>query len=301
MFTPTQTVSRESSPLDVCAITLSVKCEQVHRAKKKKKQHADHNAPPKRPSTSASSTWINEPMHQKEDTEKKLLTVCQHTIRRQSEPIRSVVRRQFSINDPSASVSSVASNCRYWELWGAQQQFVSVISTKKVVRCGFSCFASSSSIIAVVADTHIGKAHERSVRRQISCFFLANVILLFLRPPWTQWCCDWCALGRSSRAHFGWVCSSHVSCWLLSVDVFAAVISWSVLLYVVLSWVILLWPVKTLERRQVVSSRHAGTSGRRAMHARLIFWRSGANGMGANALEKKSTFCGVLKTCVRPW
>ena len=36
------------------------------------------------------------------------------------------------------------------------------------------------------------------------------------------------------------------------------------------------------------------------MHARLVFWRSGASGMGANAADKNSTFFGVLKTGARP-
>ena len=41
-----------------------------------------------------------------------------------------------------------------------------------------------------------------------------------------------------------------------------------------------LWPVRTLGRRQVVSSRHSDTSGRRVMRARLVFRRSGASGIG---------------------
>ena len=47
------------------------------------------------------------------------------------------------------------------------------------------------------------------------------------------------------------------------------------------------WPVATLGRRQVVSSRHSTTDGHRVMRARLVFWRSGASGMGANAVDKK--------------
>ena len=49
----------------------------------------------------------------------------------------------------------------------------------------------------------------------------------------------------------------------------------------------------TLGRRQVVSSRHSDTSGRCVMRALLVFWGSGAGGMGANAVHKKSKFfCG---------
>ena len=41
-----------------------------------------------------------------------------------------------------------------------------------------------------------------------------------------------------------------------------------------------LWPFRMLGSRQVVSSRYSATSGRRVMRARLVFWRSGASGMG---------------------
>ena len=41
---------------------------------------------------------------------------------------------------------------------------------------------------------------------------------------------------------------------------------------------------------QASSSRHSASSGRRVMRARLVFWRSGVRGMGADALDKKSTF-----------
>ena len=51
-----------------------------------------------------------------------------------------------------------------------------------------------------------------------------------------------------------------------------------------------LWPVRTLACRQVVSSRHSATSGRRVIRARLVFWRSGASGMGANAVDNKDMF-----------
>ena len=35
------------------------------------------------------------------------------------------------------------------------------------------------------------------------------------------------------------------------------------------------------------------------MRARLVFRRSGASGMGANAVDRKSTLCGVLKISAR--
>ena len=41
---------------------------------------------------------------------------------------------------------------------------------------------------------------------------------------------------------------------------------------------------------EVLSSRHSATSGRRVIRARLVFWRSGASGVGASAVHKKSTF-----------
>ena len=63
---------------------------------------------------------------------------------------------------------------------------------------------------------------------------------------------------------------------------------------------ILVWPVGTLGRGQVLSSRHSATSGRRVMRARLVFWRSVASGMGACAVHKKSTLFGVFKISVRP-
>ena len=49
-------------------------------------------------------------------------------------------------------------------------------------------------------------------------------------------------------------------------------------------------PVGTLGRKQVVSSRHSDTGGRRVMRARLVFWGSGASGTGANAVDRKSIF-----------
>ena len=53
---------------------------------------------------------------------------------------------------------------------------------------------------------------------------------------------------------------------------------------------------------KVASASHALTvsGGRRVMRARLVFWKSGASGMGANAVDKTSTFYGVFKIKARP-
>ena len=40
---------------------------------------------------------------------------------------------------------------------------------------------------------------------------------------------------------------------------------------------------------QAGCSRQLATGGRRVIRARLVFWKSGAKGMGANAVERKST------------
>ena len=53
-----------------------------------------------------------------------------------------------------------------------------------------------------------------------------------------------------------------------------------------------LWPIGTLGPRQVVSSRQSATGVRCVMRARLVFWRSGASGRSANAVDRKSTFFG---------
>ena len=63
--------------------------------------------------------------------------------------------------------------------------------------------------------------------------------------------------------------------------------SWSLLLSVVSGRGDTWWPGSTLGRKQV-SSWHSATSGRRVMRARLVFWRSGASGMGRH-------FCGVFE------
>ena len=43
-----------------------------------------------------------------------------------------------------------------------------------------------------------------------------------------------------------------------------------------------------------------GYTGRRVMRVRFVFWRSGASDMGANAVDKTSTFFGVFKISGRP-
>ena len=65
-------------------------------------------------------------------------------------------------------------------------------------------------------------------------------------------------------------------------------------------WGDTLWPVGTLGRKQVASSRHSDAGGCRVMRARLVFLAAGASGMGANAVDKKSTFFGVFKISARP-
>ena len=59
--------------------------------------------------------------------------------------------------------------------------------------------------------------------RYVACHVQVVLLLLFLGPPWCRWCSNWCALGCSATVANGCVCSSHVSGWLTSVKVFAAV------------------------------------------------------------------------------
>ena len=56
-----------------------------------------------------------------------------------------------------------------------------------------------------------------------SAICCSALLLSFLGPPWSQWCSDWCAFGCSAAVAFGCVCSSHVSGWPTSVEVFAVV------------------------------------------------------------------------------
>ena len=59
--------------------------------------------------------------------------------------------------------------------------------------------------------------------RYVACHVQVASLLSFLGPSRRQWCSDWCALSCSATVTFGCVCSSHVSGWLTSVEVFAAV------------------------------------------------------------------------------
>ena len=133
----------------------------------------------------------------------------------------------------------------------------------------------------------------------VACHEQVALLLSFLGPPWCQWCSDWCALGCSAAVAFGCVRLSHVGGWLRLVEVFAAVPP-GVSCFLSCRSGNTLWPVGTLGSQQHVSTRHSATSGRRVMRARVVFWRSGASGMGANAVEGKSTLC-VFKTSARPW
>ena len=163
----------------------------------------------------------------------------------------------------------------------------------------FIVFASSSSSIAFVATKQLCRSATRTNItcgvRNVACHVQVALLLSFLGNPWSQWCSEWCALGCSATVAFGCACSSHVSGWLTSVDVFAAV-------PLGVSCFLSCWAGGYFAGRWnvgaqagSVSSRHPDTSGRRVMSARFVFWRSGASGMGANAVDKKSTFFGVLK------
>ena len=41
--------------------------------------------------------------------------------------------------------------------------------------------------------------------RNVACHVQVALLLSFLRPPWCQWCSDWCALGCSAAVAFGCV------------------------------------------------------------------------------------------------
>ena len=125
-------------------------------------------------------------------------------------------------------------------------------------------------IIAFVANQQLCRSAMRTNTpccvRYVACHVQVALLLSFLGPPWCQWCSDWCAPGCYATVAFGCVCSSHVSGRLTSVEVFAAV---------PLGVSCTLLPVRTWERKQVVSSRHSDTGGRRVMRARLVFWVMG--------------------------
>ena len=88
-------------------------------------------------------------------------------------------------------------------------------------------FASSSVIIAFVATRQLCRSAIQTKTpcgvRYVACHVQVVLLLSFLGPPWSQRCSDRCALGGSATVTFGCVCSSHVSGWLTSVEVFAAV------------------------------------------------------------------------------
>ena len=73
-----------------------------------------------------------------------------------------------------------------------------------------------------LAGRHYARRH-RAVSDMLHVTCKWRYFLSFLGPPWSQWCSDWCALGGSAIVAFGCVCSSHVSGWLMSVEVFAVV------------------------------------------------------------------------------
>ena len=101
------------------------------------------------------------------------------------------------------------------------------------------CLSRASGVVVVVSGPSLVSVVFRLVRARLLC----NWLLVVAR----FWLAD---VGQGAD------CSS----------------AWSVLLSVVLGRGILLWPVGTLGRRQVVSSRHSATGRRRVMRARLMFW-----------------------------
>ena len=116
-------------------------------------------------------------------------------------------------------------------------------------KSGMLCFfASSSVIIAFVATQQLCRSAIRTNTQcgvtYVACHVQVALSLSCLGPPWCQWCSDWCVLGCSATVAFGFVCSSHVSGWLTSAEVFAAVPFLGVLLSVVLGRGTLLWPLE---------------------------------------------------------
>ena len=107
----------------------------------------------------------------------------------------------------------MASNCCYW---GA-----------RVSRSVVFVFASSQVTNAFVATQQLCRSAIRTSApcgfRLVACHVQVALQLSFLGPPWCQWCSDWYALGCSAKVAFGCGWSSHVSGWLTSVEVFAAV------------------------------------------------------------------------------
>ena len=97
----------------------------------------------------------------------------------------------------------------------------------RLFRSKWPFFASSSSMIAFVATKQQRRSAIRTKTpcgvRYAACHVQVALLLSFLGPPWSQWRSDWCALGCSAAVAFGCVCLSHVSGWLMLVEVFAVI------------------------------------------------------------------------------
>ena len=145
--------------------------------------------------------------------------------------------------------------------------------------CCFFHFVSNHCVCRNRPTLQIGNTHEYTVRRQICCLSRASgvivvvsgrsmvsVVFRLVRPGL------FCSSGFWLR-----VCSSHVSGWQTSVGRGNCVVPWG---------------AGRLFPR--------GYRGRRVMRARLVFWVSGASGMGAFALDMKSTFFVFFKISARP-
>ena len=88
----------------------------------------------------------------------------------------------------------------------------------------FSFFPGSASNVAFVAGTQLCRSATRTNIpcdvRCVACHVQVAILLSYLGPPWCQWCSDWGALGCSAAVTFGCASSSHVSGWLMLVEVF---------------------------------------------------------------------------------
>ena len=143
----------------------------------------------------------------------------------------------------------------------------------------------------------IRSTHEDTVRRQICCLSRASgvkVVIYFWAMVSVVFRLVRCRLFCSSGF---WLRRFVARCWS-SVGVFAVVpLGVSCSLSCRVGGTDTLWPVRALGRRPVVPSRHSAASGRRGMRARLVCWRSGASGMGANAVD--DIFLSVFKISAR--
>ena len=77
--------------------------------------------------------------------------------------------------------------------WGAQNWYVPFFRHQYGMLCFFFIlFASSSSIIAFVADTQLCTSAIRTNTpcgaRYVACHAQVELLLSFLGPPWSQWC-----------------------------------------------------------------------------------------------------------------